>query len=268
MQFTPVAYSALLLLLVCGVTHAKNVMISASRDNTIFENAPNNSGGGMAGIFAGTNSTPSKRRGLIAFDVAANVPSGSTITSVELRLYLGLSPNASSQAIGLYRLTADWGEGTSGSSTPTVGGLGNGAPAAVGDATWTARNFGSNPWSNPGATGDFDAAASAVANVGGPPDSPHTWESTTGLVSDVQSWLDSPGSNFGWALINANEVNAQTFKAFYSRSATLNSENNPLDPSFRPTLTVTYIPEPTAGGLTAFAPGLLLAVHRRRGFLI
>jgi hypothetical protein len=263
MKLTTFAYSALLLLVVDSVAHAKSVAISASKDNTIFENAPNNSGGGMAGVFAGTNSTSSRRRGLIAFDVAANIPAGATITSVELRLYLGLSPNANTQAIGLHRLTADWGEGTSGNSTPTVGGLGNGAAASAGDATWTARNFGSNLWSNPGATGDFDAVASAAANVGGQPDNPHTWASTDALVSDVQSWLDSPSTNFGWALINANEVNAQTFKAFYSRSATLNSQNNPLDPSFRPTLTVNYIPEPTAAVLAMLPASLLLAARRR-----
>jgi hypothetical protein len=263
MKFTPFAYAAFLLLLVSSVTHAKSVTISASKDNTIFENAPNNSGGGMAGIFAGTNNASSKRRGLIAFDVAANVPAASTITSVDLRLYLGLSPNTSGQAIGLHRLTADWDEGTAGSSTLTVGGLGNGAPAAAGDATWTARNFGSNLWSNPGATGDFNAAASAAANVGGPPDNPHTWASTAALINDVQIWLDSPSANFGWALINANEVNAQSFKAFYSRSSTLNSQNNPLDPAFRPALTVTYIPEPTSSVLTMLAIGLLLALRRR-----
>jgi hypothetical protein len=217
----------------------------------------------MAGIFAGTNSTPSKRRGLIAFDVAANIPAEATITSVDVRLYLGLSPNTDSQSIGLHRLTADWGEGTAGSTTPTVGGLGNGAPAAAGDATWNARNFGSNSWSSPGATGNFNTVASASGLVGGTPDNPHTWASTVALVSDVQSWLDSPGTNFGWALVNANEVNAQTFKAFYSRSATLNAQNNSLDPSFRPALIVNYIPEPTAAVLAMLAAAILLAARRR-----
>jgi hypothetical protein len=253
----------MLFFVISNIIHAKNATIPASRDNSIFENAPNNSGGGMAGVFAGTNSTASKRRGLIAFDVAASIPAGSTITGADLRLYLALSPNTNSQTIGLHRLSVDWGEGTAGSSTPTVGGLGNGAPAAVGDATWNARYFGSNLWSNPGAIGDFNAIASASAIVDGPLDSPHTWASTAALVNDVQSWLNSPGTNFGWALVNANEVNAQTFKAFYSRSATLNSQNNPLDPSFRPALIVSYIPEPTAAVLAMLAAALLLAARRR-----
>ena len=60
--------------------------IGASKDNTMFENVPNNSGGGAAGIFSGTNNTPSKRRGLIAFNIAGSVPAGATITGVELSM--------------------------------------------------------------------------------------------------------------------------------------------------------------------------------------
>jgi hypothetical protein len=263
MNLTRLTTIALAVLLLPAVAHSKSVTIPAAKDNTIFENAPNNSAGGAAGIFAGTNNAPSKRRGLLAFDIAANVPPGATITGAQLRMHLGLSPNTNNQTIGLHRLMADWGEGTVGSGTPTVGGFGNGAPAAAGDATWSARMFGSSPWTNAGATGDFIALASTSAVVGGSPDSPHTWLSNAALISDVQSWLDSPATNFGWALVNANETSAQTFKAFYSQSATLNSQNNSLDPSFRPALTIHYVPEPTVITLLTIALPLVLARRRR-----
>ena len=64
-------------------------------------------------------------------------------------------------------------------------------------------------------------------------DTPFTWESTPALVTDVQSWLDSPATNFGWLLFNRNESTIRSLKAFYSRDATQNSSNLPdsLDPS-------------------------------------
>src|SRR4051812_16736200 len=100
---------------------ASSVSIVARKDNTIFENFPNNSAGGAAGVFAGANNVPSKRRGLIAFDVAASVPAGSTITSVELSMYLSNAPNTNNQPISLHRLSLDWGEGTAGAGNPAVG---------------------------------------------------------------------------------------------------------------------------------------------------
>jgi hypothetical protein len=96
--------------------------------------------------------------------------------------------------------------------------------------------------------------------VGGAVDNSHTWLSTPALVSDIQSWLSNPATNFGWALINAGEGTSQSVKAFYSRSATQNSSGGTLDPAWRPLLTVTYvIPEPASvlvlvlGGTLAFA---------------
>ena len=204
------------------------VTIPASKDNTIIQNNPNNSSGGGAGIFVGTNGAGSPRRGLLAFDIAANVPAGSTITSASLVMHLGAAGSTAGVTIGLHRLTADWGEGTAGSSTPTVSGGGNGFAAAPGDATWNERFMGSAAWSSPGASGDFNPAASASRIVGGEVGIPdYVWGSSAATVADVQNWLDSPATNFGWALINANEGTNQSVRAFYSRSATLNSTGKP-----------------------------------------
>ena len=238
--------------------------INASKDNSIYQNNVNNSAGGAAGIFTGANGAGSPRRGLLAFDVAASVPSSATITGAQLRLYLGNAPNATSQTIGLHRLAADWGEGTAGNSTPAIGGGGNGFAASNGDATWNARSFGSSLWTNPGGTGDFSAAASASLAVGGAVDSPHTWLTTPGLVSDIQNWLNNPVTNFGWALINAGETTGQSVKVFYSRSATQNSTGGTLDPTWRPQLTVTYvIPEPGTALLLVFGGTMVFASARR-----
>ncbi|HEX5471125.1 MAG TPA: DNRLRE domain-containing protein [Lacipirellulaceae bacterium] len=234
--------SLLVVLLVPQVARPITVTIGAMKDNTIFQSNSNNSAGGSAGIFSGANGQSSTRRGLIAFDIAGNVPAGSVITGAQLSLYLGNAPNSNVQTIGLYKLTKNWGEGTAGSSIATVGGSGAGFPASPGDATWSDAEFGSVPWSSPGGTGDFDPVASATAFVGGPVDTQFTWTSTTALIDDVQSWLDDSATNFGWVLVNANESTNQSVKAFYSREATQDSSGvpNSLDPSWRPSLAVTY----------------------------
>jgi hypothetical protein len=53
------------------------------------------------------------------------------------------------------------------------------------------------------------------------------------LVLDVQTWLNTPASNFGWMIIGV-ETGFGTTKRFDSR------EN--FDVSFRPALTVTFTP--------------------------
>jgi hypothetical protein len=219
------------------------VTIGASKDNSIFQSNPLNSDGGGAGIFSGTNGMGTSCRGLIAFDVAGNVPPGSTITSVRLTQYLGMSPNTDPQNIELHQLFRDWGEGTAGNTTPKIMMSGMGYPAGDGDATWSDAMFGSVTWTHPGAADDFEAASSATTIASGPVDTPYTWESTAALVQDVQGWLESPTTNFGWVLINTNEGTARSQKAFYSRDATQNSSGvtNSLDPTWRPNLTITFV---------------------------
>src|SRR5579863_6455678 len=86
------------------------------KDNTIFQNNTSNSDGGGPGMFAGTNGTSSPRRGLIEFNVAAKVPAGATITSVQLELFLGQIAGSGGGGgsgtfnIGLYKVAEAWGE--------------------------------------------------------------------------------------------------------------------------------------------------------------
>jgi hypothetical protein len=236
--------------LMAGESHAATITFGAAKDNSIFQNNASNTSGGSAGMFSGTNGMGSPRRGLIAFDIAANVPAGATITAVQLTLHLGNAPLPDAQDIGLHKLTRDWGEGTAGSSNPAISGSGMGSTASPGDATWNEAMFGSVNWTNPGAEGDYAAIPSAIKSVGGPIDTPHTWDSTPALVRDVQDWLNAPAANYGWALINGNEGTVRSLKGFYTREATQNSSGVPasLDPSWRPTLTISFIDSPEPSG--------------------
>jgi hypothetical protein len=202
------------------------VQIEAGKDNTLFEDANGtlSSGigphvfSGQTGISDGTKN----KRGLLWFDIAANIPAGATITSATLQLSMSRSPNVIGRTIQLRRVLQDWGEGSSSAAG------GEGAPATTGDATWLHTFFNTDFWVNAG--GDFSATVSASRSVTGI--GSYSWGSTAEMVADVQSWLDAPGNNFGWLLLG-DEGTSRTVKRFDSREH-ITAANRPL-------LTVEYI---------------------------
>jgi hypothetical protein len=245
-----------MLIVPAAVGRANQITIGASKDNTIYQNSPTNSAGVSGAMFAGTNNTTSPRRGLIAFDVAGNLPAGATITSASLTMYLGIASNSTPRAIELHRLTTDWTEGTAGPGT-TFSGSGNGFAPAAGGATWNEGSPGV-PWT---AGGEFVAAASASTTVGNIVDTPYTWTSTAALVNDVSGWYATPTTSFGWELVNAVENTNQTVKGFYARDAT--------QLSFRPALTIEYtlVPEPATLAMAVFCGLFSLGTISRRSRL-
>lgn len=199
------------------------VVLGAAKDNTLFENGDGGlSNGAGFFIFAGRNNLGQRRRGLIAFDIAAQVPAGALIESAQLRLEMNRTV-AGNIDVDLVPVLADWGEGTS----DAEGQEGMGATSMPGDATWVHTFFDTSTWTTLG--GDFSNIISASQTVGA--FEFYTWGSNPEMVSQVQAWLDNPSSNFGWALIG-DESASRTVKRFASR------ENSA--PTTRPTLTITY----------------------------
>lgn len=204
-----------------NATSQTTVTISAAADNTMYENVPNNSNALGQNIFSGTNNGPSPRRGLIRFDMAA-IPAGAVITSVTLTLNCNQT-RVTADNISLHKVLSAWGEGTSNAGASADGG---GVAATANDATWSARFFPGSLWTTPG--GDYTTTASATTSVG--PIGFYQWSSPA-LVADVQSWVITPASNFGWILI-CNETTFGTARKFGSR------ENATV--ANRPSLSVTY----------------------------
>ena len=207
------------------------------KDATIFDNDPNNSNGAGPGMFAGTDGSSLPLRGLIKFDIAGNIPAGAAITDVQLELFLGLVASSGGGgdmgppvvSIELHKLSANWGEGTTGSGSSGIGGTGQGFPANPGDATWNAAMYPNTLWNAPG--GDFATSASATTSVGTALNVASNW-STPAMVADVQGWLNSPAADFGWGLVNTDETDSRTYRAFWTKEAS--------DPTLRPELLVTY----------------------------
>jgi hypothetical protein len=73
-------------------------------------------------------------------------------------------------------------------------------------------------------------------------------------VADVQGWVNNPSTNDGWELINADEHDATTFDAFFSREAT--SAAGVTNPATQlPSLVVNFtsVPEPASAALVGAA---------------
>ena len=203
------------------------VTLSAEKDNTLYESATgalSNATGEY--LFTGRTKDGFVRRGVLRFDVASVVPAGSTINSVTLQLRCSRSANSTLRFTTLHRALADWGEGTSNASQNE----GEGTAATNGDATWIHRFYPATTWTSAG--GDFAAVASATTGITG--NGTYVWTGA-GLVVDVQAWIDTPGSNFGW-VVKGDESVAETAKRLDSR------ENGQV--ASRPLLTIDY----TAGG--------------------
>src|SRR5215510_7520699 len=209
---------------------ADSVAIAPLKDNTLYESSLGASSNGRGqNFFSGATATGARRRGIISFDIVANVPAGSTINSASLTLHMSKTISGSIM-ISLHRCLAPWGEGNS----IATDNEGRGAAAAPNDATWLHALYDTAFWSNPG--GDFSSASSTGVLVGAT--NFYTWPSTAQVVAEVQSWLDSPQTNFGWVLV-ADSESPRSAKRFDTR------EN--VNPDFRPVLQVQFTP-PADGG--------------------
>ncbi len=111
------------------------------------------------------------RRALLEFDIAGNIPAGSTIDGVTLMLNVNLTRDTLNRNMTLHPVTQDRGEGTLDCG---LNGGGQGMEANPGDATWLDAKFQSVAWASAG--GDF-GASSATASV--PPVGNAVWDSTT-----------------------------------------------------------------------------------------
>jgi hypothetical protein len=207
---------------------ADTVLLNPIKDNTLYQDDFGQTSNGQGQhFFAGRIGTGLLRRGLISFDIAGNIPAGSTIQNVTLTLHMSRSVTGVEIEVDLRQVLTGWGEGAS----LALGNEGMGAPAAPGDATWLHTFYDTDFWTQPG--GEFAATVSgsaAASEVGF-----YSFASTfnPALVADVQQWLDQPDSNHGWGVFAADEFFPMSAKRFDTR------EN--AEPTFQPLLTVDYM---------------------------
>jgi spore coat protein A len=216
-----VLFAVILVSILAGNASAAVVTLQASKDNSMYGEDLTYSNGAGDYFFTGRTKNSALRRGLLAFNLVGQIPVGSTINSVTLTLYKSRG-KGSAKDVSLHLVQAEWGEGTSHAG----GEEGEGTDATTNDATWSHRLWPSTTWTSLG--GDYLGTASATTGVGGT--GFYTW-STASMASDVQFWLDNPGSNFGWILIGEEDSDL-TARRFDSRTNGTVSQ--------RPTLEIDY----------------------------
>jgi hypothetical protein len=240
-----------LFVLTCSAPDAKgeSVTLPAVADTSVFEANPDNNLGGLTtlasgtsdGEFGGTGEGPGKTRALMRFDIASQLPTNATVLSATLTVNVLRVPlvGGLDSIFGLHKVLQLWGEGDK-AGAGTVGDL-----ATNGEATWNARQYPSVLWGSPGAAAgvDYADAASASALVMGL--DAYIFESTSNLVADVQSWLNSSNSNFGWILISNDEGIPTTVRRFGSRESGTNAPLLQVEyttqPILAPTITLTAL---------------------------
>ena len=216
---------------------APTITLNPSKDNTLYEYVDVDLSNGAGNhFFAGRTGQGYIRRGVLAFDIAGNIPPGSAITGVSLSMRLSRGGGNGTPMIELHKLIADWGEGTSIAS----GQEGQGALATTNDATWRHRFYDTTLWLAQG--GDFAATVSASQSVGAL--GTYTWSSAQ-MVADVQSWLNDPPNNFGW-LVRGEESTSGTAKRFDTRESTSPPVLTIEYTASNPTPTATASPTPTS----------------------
>lgn len=190
------------ILKIMPVPATTSVNLTASKDNTIYQESENSNGAG-ASFFAGATDNSNNgalRRALLAFDLSP-IPSGATVASAALTLKMDrtISP---AYSFSLHKLLTDWGEGTANADVQE----GTGAAASATDATWLKPFFGQTAtWANPG--GDFSATKSATTIVNA--ETNYTWGAPQ-MAYDINGGRAASTTNFGWLLQNDTKSSVKT----------------------------------------------------------
>lgn len=227
--------------------------LSAAHDTTISSQSPDNNNGAAGSILTGRRSASGSRmRGLIRFTMPASLEDRVTVTSAVLTMYTEVmnklgeatetpfesgQPTAATVSLKLLSQTWDEGNGVVLKSGSTTQANSAGEPCTTittsRGATWTYANCkaATGDWAG-GTTVHTSDSASVARAV---PPRAITWSSST-MNADVQGWIDSPSTNFGWLITSNSEGNtaATTAQAqrFYSSEGSVSSR--------RPALAITY----------------------------
>jgi len=171
----------------------------SGKDTYIRENSDTNYGTATT-LKIGKTAAGINFRSLIEFNLSS-IPSGNTITSAILQLYLNYSSNNNNMTVTVYRVTSEWDEAAAG---------------------WNNRTE-AQPWSTAG--GDYGEEITSIVF------SNKTGQYNLTITSLVRGWINGSYNNYGIMLISTDAENGD-----YKEIA---SSDNP-DAVVRPIITVDY----------------------------
>jgi hypothetical protein len=228
-----------------GAATAAPLTNAPAADTTLFEYVPDHNLGGDLTTAAGATKAGTRSRTLWRFDLSA-IPPGSQIHAVTLTFTVVRAPTQAAPQpsfFALHRMRVPWAEGNKFSAL--------GAPAGPDEPTWNARAHGAAPWSAPGATAptDFNGAASGVTATAVTGLGDYAFPSSTGLVADVQAWVNDPATNHGWILISQGEGVSATARRLGAREDSLAAPRLVVDFSPAPAASVPELTVDQADGI-------------------
>lgn len=182
-------------------------------------------------------------RSLIRFDISS-IPSGSTVDSAQLTFRCEQEDSTTDHGVGAHRALTQFYEGNKNGVAPDPGQDGS---------TWDLRNAnGSVAWAGGagGAAGsDWVASATDSVSITGTGAS-FDWD----VQADVAAWVAGMATNYGWWIINTDEVTTNSRKWFTSSDG--------ATPANRPKLTVVYTEAAAGGGAKqVIMPGQLNTLY-------
>lgn len=191
--------------------HAHDAPAVLAGEATVYENEADNNGGGYSQVCIGNVATAT-RRAFVRYTLPA-IPAGSTVYRVvwgifqdRVRFQGDLGPLAAT--LQVRRVTTAWDEGD-GSGGGLVGPCGGGANVAGVD--WATQPTVAAADSTTAAL-SADNAFSVVFD---------TSTGHDGLLTDVQAWVESGASNFGWRLAVVEEGTADNARALTPGTLTI-----------------------------------------------
>ena len=164
-------FFAALLTLVTLSAQSASVILTSSADTSLMEVAPTNNNGAQDFFQCGTTQNGPRMRSLLRFNLGS-LPTNAVILSAAVVLSVTKLPAEPGAAapFSLHRMFRDWNEGTN----VAVLNIGQGAPAKLGDATWTHAHFNTNAWGAPGGLpgadfAAFESGSAFIYDTGGSP---------------------------------------------------------------------------------------------------
>lgn len=190
--------------------HAHDAEAMLAGEATVYENQAGNNGGGYSEVCIG-NVVMDTRRAFVRYTLPA-IAAGSTVHRVvwgilqdRVRSQGDVGPLAAT--LQVRRVTAAWVEGT---------GSGLGLGPCGGGANVAGVDWGTQP--TVAAADSTTAALSADGQVNVVFD---TSTGHDGLLTDVQAWVDSGASNFGWRLAVVEEGTADNARVLIPGTLTI-----------------------------------------------
>jgi hypothetical protein len=210
--------------LVSGPAWAASQTLAPSDDTFVNSGNPNNNNGASSSFFTGTDGHGGLMRGLVQFVMPAGLQGRVVVTSTQLTMTIEALGNgaAGTPAIeSLRALTEPWVQGNGLGDAPSSFTVGQPCDGTIVGATWTQPNCPTSAnWATAGGT--VSTTLTAQADTSGLPiGATVTWASASNpvMTSDVQGWIDSPGSNHGWRISSNTEGTTAQAQRFFSNEA-------------------------------------------------